>query len=250
MRGSERRAPVRRDEQQVARERQHEHEAHPGHRQVARAVNEAREEALARARRAPVHDRHDPDADERRREQNGANRAADEARRQVRVGGAKQRRDGEREAQTRSLPLMILRVGVSGISAMTTSRSGSLFLAISLASRYSHSSASDGSAAPGLSVTKAQAFSPSTGSGIGTIADCRILGCASSSASTSTGLNLTPPRLMMSLLRPVIAQFSARRAARSRVRNQPSSVKASRVAASFLWEPEKARGPRTCSSPS
>src|SRR5205085_12157424 len=152
----------------------HEREADPRHRHVARAVNEARKQALARARRAPVHHRHDPDADERRREQRGAKRTAGEARRQVGVGGAKQHRDGEREPQMRSLLLIILRVGVSGISAMTTSRSGSLFLAISLASRYSQSSSSEGSAAPGLSVTKAQAFSPSTGSGIGTIADCRI----------------------------------------------------------------------------
>src|SRR5204862_1164656 len=191
---------------------------------------EAGEKPFARARRAPVHHRHDPDADERKREQQRADRAAGKAAGQVCVAGAEQRRDGKREPQTRSFDLMILRVGVSGISAMTTRRSGSLFLAMCLASRYSHTSASVGSPEPGLSVTKAHAFSPSTASGIGTIADCRIFGWPSSSASTSAGWNLTPPRLMISLLRPVIAytgsecgsECAPRCSARSPVRNQPS----------------------------
>src|SRR5207244_7047729 len=53
---------------------------------------------------------------------------------------------------TRKRPLMILRVGVSGISGITTRRSGSLFFAISFARRYATTSSRSGASLPGLTV--------------------------------------------------------------------------------------------------
>lgn len=80
---------------------------------------------------------------------------------------------------------------------------------------------------PGAGTTQAHARSTSTGSGKPTTATSLTDGQSSSSASTSATLNFSPPRLMMSLIRPVmrtVASVSMR--AWSPVRKYPSSVNA------------------------
>jgi len=78
----------------------------------------------------------------RRGERDALQGAGGEAPREIGVDGAEHRahHEDERLQQTPqailSLPLMILRVGVRGISATTTNFSGSLFFAMFFPSRY------------------------------------------------------------------------------------------------------------------
>ena len=95
----------------------------------------------------------------------------------------------------------------------------------------SRSSSSVGGRAGSRGTTTATPISPITGSGRGTTATAATSGWADSTASTSTGYTLYPPRTYISLLRPT----SRRRPRsstqpRSPVRTKPSAVNASRVA--------------------
>src|SRR5205823_10050838 len=127
-------------------------------------VGELVDDPLVLAVRAPVIDRHDPDQKERRGERDALPGSRGEPPREIGVGSCEHTAHNEHERLQKTLqesgslsrPLMILRVGVSGISGTTTSRSGSLFLAIFFSRRYSQSSCSVG-AVPAFTVMQAQA---------------------------------------------------------------------------------------------
>ena len=101
-----------------------------------------------------------------------------------------------RSSRRRTLP-----AGLSGNASTSSKRSGSLNFAMPRASRKSFS-ASKSSCAPGLGMTKAQAFSPNTRSGIATTQTFCTAGWATMWFSTSSVLTFSPPRLIRSLIRP------------------------------------------------
>src|SRR5262249_47899769 len=88
----------------------------------------------------------------------------------------------------------------TGKSGSTSSRSGSLNRAISLAARNAVSSGRVRCALP-RRITQAHIFSPRVASGIGTQATFCTAGCIRIRFSTSSALLLSPPRLSRSFLR-------------------------------------------------
>src|SRR5712691_6231906 len=89
----------------------------------------------------------------------------------------------------------------TGISGRTSSRSGSLNLAISLSMRKATSSLR-ARARPFFRITQAHIFSPISGSGIGMHAMFCTEGCERIRFSISSALIFSPPRLIRSFLRP------------------------------------------------
>ena len=92
--------------------------------------------------------------------------------------------------------------GVRGKSSKTSTNSGHVYLATPSASRNCWKSSRVGATWPTLRMTAAQPRSPSRSSGSGTIATSWMAGWRMSTDSTSAGTIVTPPRRMMSLLRP------------------------------------------------
>src|SRR5262245_2982167 len=133
-----------------------------------------------------------------------------------------------------SSDLITLRVGVIGMSCTTMRFSGHVNFANRRSVRNSFSPSKVNEPCS-FRITKQQARSPKISSGTGAIATCCTAGWLASATSMSIGLNLMPPRLISSLVRPLSSTFPAASIlARSPVRNQPSGVNAAAVASGFL----------------
>src|SRR6266508_1434320 len=127
----------------------------------------------------------------------------------------------------------ILPVAVIGNAGTISSRSGSFWVA-SLCSRSSAvTSSSDSAGAASARTTYTQTFSPSRSSGMPTAATLATAGWPSRWSSISRALMFMPPRMMMSLSRPVTrTKPSASIRPRSPDREKPSGVNSAAVCSS------------------
>src|ERR1700730_17647662 len=104
-------------------------------------------------------------------------------------------------AISRSWNFCTFPAGVFGRSATISTRSGQYCLA-TLCSAIRACTSARSSVCPGRSTTNAQARSPNLGSGYPTIAVESTAGCLNSRFSISKTGTFSPPRMMMSLMRP------------------------------------------------
>src|SRR5687767_1418965 len=132
-------------------------------------------------------------------------------------------------SSSRRANFCVLPDAVFGRASLTSRSSGQYGLAIPRPSRWPRRSSSVGASLPAETMT-AQTFSPSRSSGTATTATSWTSGWAMSPDSTSVTGMFSPPRMIRSLLRPVmridrpVLEPVALRRARSPVSNHPAST--------------------------